>query len=615
MIKIATYLFLLFGVILVTNQTSFAQSDTSTVHQIKGKSYYIHIVEKGNTLYSIQQLYHVPQDIIKKENPSVLDGLSIGEKIYIPVNKNKEETTSVNGNFITHKVKRGQTIYSIAKEYGVQQKDITIANPELVDGMKKGQLIKIPVQKIKQTTSALEEGEEVYKTHLIKKGETLYSLSKFYNVLVDSIKIVNDGLSGGLREGVTIFIPIKQIIITDTSSVETLLQPFHLTDSLLLDTIVKKEEYEIALLLPFYLEENDRLERDREPTDKKNIYSKSKFAIEFYNGFLMSLDSISNDSTKFKLFVYDTRGRDSITVASILLKEELKKVDLIVGPLYGSNFRQAAQFAKQNRIPIVSPVKQNNKVLLGNPFVFKPIPSMSTIVDDVVTLVIDSFKNDNLLAIACKEAKEKILIDLYVKQYNNRILGATDDTLIYSSIKTLYTSSRRIKMDSILAMLSVEKHNVIFVPSTDQIFITNLLNQLISVLNQEDAPDYQVTLVGLEEWLRYENIDLDYFQELNVYLPVSEYIDYNDYKIKQLTQEYMNRFETYPSKIAFSGFDLAYYFGTSLAKDGTVFKHSEEFQGNSINLDFFKTGIESGYENQHTFMLRFNNYTLERIDK
>ncbi|MCL4857335.1 MAG: LysM peptidoglycan-binding domain-containing protein, partial [Flavobacteriales bacterium] len=57
------------------------------VHQINGRSYYIHVVEPGNTLYSISKKYNVPIDVIEKENASVNDGLSLGEKIFIPIKK------------------------------------------------------------------------------------------------------------------------------------------------------------------------------------------------------------------------------------------------------------------------------------------------------------------------------------------------------------------------------------------------------------------------------------------------------------------------------------------------------------------------------------------------
>ena len=92
-------------VILITSQYSYAQTDSLEIHKIKGKEYYIHIVQKGESLYFIHKKYDVPLGVIKKENPSVADGLSIGEKIFVPVKKDIEYELKTDGNFINHKVK------------------------------------------------------------------------------------------------------------------------------------------------------------------------------------------------------------------------------------------------------------------------------------------------------------------------------------------------------------------------------------------------------------------------------------------------------------------------------------------------------------------------------
>jgi len=85
--KSIIYNLLLLAVIFITPELSFAQTDSLEVHTIKGKEYYIHIVEKGESLYFIHKKYDVPLEVIKKENPSVADGLSIGEKVFVPLKR------------------------------------------------------------------------------------------------------------------------------------------------------------------------------------------------------------------------------------------------------------------------------------------------------------------------------------------------------------------------------------------------------------------------------------------------------------------------------------------------------------------------------------------------
>jgi LysM repeat protein len=621
------YYLLLLLLVITSNKISYAQvdslqTDSFEVHTIKGKDYYIHTVEKGGSLYAIHKKYNVPLEIIKKENPSVLDGLSIGEKIFIPVKKSVEYEVKTNGNFINHIVKKQQTLYAIAKLYDVKQKAIVAANPDLVDGLKEGQEIRIPVFSIKKEAPPKDFVEDKkYKTHKIQSGETLYSLSRMYKTTVDSIKLVNGGLEQGLKKGELIYIPfmlsenpIKRNVDTSTVSINAGLAADVIIDSLIMDTalVVRKGEYTIALLLPFYLDANDEMVENRNALDKKSIYPKSKFAIEFYNGVKMALDSISSDSCKFKLFVYDTNGDDSLRIKSLLLKPELAAVDLIIGPLYYDNFKLAAKFAQKNQIPIVSPVKQSNKLLLGNPFVFKVISSKSTSLKEMCTMVVDSFKTENLLAVAYSKSKEKRLIDSYIKTYNYQLLES-EDTTLYSTIKTLEISTN---INTVLGSLHPTKNNVIFVPTTDQTFVTNLFSELTTTLNKKSHQEYRVTLLGLEEWMSFENIDLPYFQTLNVHYCAARFINEEDSLVSSFVTKYVKQNETYPSKNTFLGFDLGCYFGNNLIENGTMFSGNalKEFKGLSINLKFFKTGVESGFENTDSFLLKFEDFTLMKAN-
>ena len=231
--KILTYCFLTtFFVVFSLNV--FSQTDSLKVHEIKGKKYYIHIIEKGESLYAIHKKYNIPLDVLKKENPSVVDGLSVGEKIFIPVKRKDIEEVVLDGNFITHVVQKKQTLYSISKLYKVQQKEIIAVNPDLTNGLKEGQLIKIPVKKLKAEVNDIKDVQITSnrRTHVVSKGETLYSLSKTYDVSVEEIKEVNNGLPQGLREGETIILPNAPVSVLekDTTSINFNLSLIHISE-------------------------------------------------------------------------------------------------------------------------------------------------------------------------------------------------------------------------------------------------------------------------------------------------------------------------------------------------------------------------------------------------
>ncbi|MFP4664241.1 MAG: LysM peptidoglycan-binding domain-containing protein [Bacteroidales bacterium] len=125
------------------------------------------------------------------------------------------EKIMINGEkFYLHKVKKGETMYSICKAYNVEQKELIIHNSELTGGLKEGQSLKIPVRPLKS-----EEPRQIVDTsecHIVqvRRKHTLYALSKQYNVSIQEIYEANPGLEDkGLRRKDTIVIPRHSIVM------------------------------------------------------------------------------------------------------------------------------------------------------------------------------------------------------------------------------------------------------------------------------------------------------------------------------------------------------------------------------------------------------------------
>ena len=94
------------------------------VHKINGTKYYLHVVEPGNTLYGISKLYNVEIRAIDQNNPGVIkDGLKVNQTLLIPVTSdNKRSLGAVveqNEDFLTHQAQPKETLYAISKRYDV----------------------------------------------------------------------------------------------------------------------------------------------------------------------------------------------------------------------------------------------------------------------------------------------------------------------------------------------------------------------------------------------------------------------------------------------------------------------------------------------------------------
>lgn len=124
------------------------------------------------------------------------------QEVQVKISKDK---VRVDGKtYYVHIVQTGETLYSISKAYGVNQSDIAISNPDIYAGLKVGQALKIPVS-IKETQS-----DEDYIYHIVKRKETLFGISRMYNVSMEDIIRLNPEVKEGLKLSQTLRIPKNQ---------------------------------------------------------------------------------------------------------------------------------------------------------------------------------------------------------------------------------------------------------------------------------------------------------------------------------------------------------------------------------------------------------------------
>ena len=200
---------------------------SSEVVVIGGKKYLLHTVEKGQTLYSISQSYDVPQTDIADENPSVKDGLSIGEILRIPVDRMQkgesrkekrrrrhkseemQHALPPSADFFFHPVKPQETVYSISKQYGVDVQTVYQYNPEARKELLVGEILRIPRTKTTATETTVQpsQSDANYFYHKVEKGETLYSISKQYNSKIGDILNANPDARQSLETGSILRIP------------------------------------------------------------------------------------------------------------------------------------------------------------------------------------------------------------------------------------------------------------------------------------------------------------------------------------------------------------------------------------------------------------------------
>jgi len=524
--------------------------------------------------------------------------------------------------YYIHIVQKGETLYAISKKYEVDIKDIVLENPLSINGLKTGQSIKIPIA-VKTRDPRTLDGK--YFFHTVEAGETFYSLSKKYLISADEIKFANPDLAGGLKAGMTIRIPLVKKILLDTIfQKDTTYNNIALDTNINIqeDSLVFRDKYNIALMLPFYLDMNDTIENNKEFGDPEEIYSKSKIALEFYEGALLALDSMKKQGISLRFFVYDTRN-DSNTVIKILQREEMPEIDLIVGPLYRSNLLIVAGCSEKNNIKIVSPLIATNKILIGNPNISKAKPCLETHVEKIASYVLQEYMEKNILVIHNKNHGEKKLFEVFNRSFFQPAQIDTVNGTFQGIInpKTEYTVASVIKeveydeerqMEAIEEVLSIADTNVIIIPSSSQVFVSKIISGLYGLKD-----DYNMIVFGLPSWEYFTNIEIEYLHELNVHIATSSYIDYNNEAIISFEKKYFNKFKTYPGNFAFLGFDVMYYYLNVLKNFGYNFStHLPKITNAGLCLSFRynSTGVGNGYENKNVFILKYIDFEMVRVD-
>ena len=141
-----------------------------------------YIVKQGDTLYSISRVTGISIDELRRINNLNSDILSVGQKILLKEN-------SDNANYIEYIVKKGDNLYSIAKTYGITQKELMDINNLNSNLLSIGQILLIPSNDIETTT------------YIVKPGDTLYKIARDYNTTVTDIISKNNLTSNTLSIG------------------------------------------------------------------------------------------------------------------------------------------------------------------------------------------------------------------------------------------------------------------------------------------------------------------------------------------------------------------------------------------------------------------------------
>jgi tetratricopeptide (TPR) repeat protein len=356
----------------------------------------------------------------------------------------------------------------------------------------------------------------------------------------------------------------KQVPLVEAGELDSVTQQFGWNKSDFIrtsGTAVFKDRYRIALVLPFRTSS-----LDPGPGRKK-----SQLTLDMYEGMKLAADSLQLEGINLDLLAYDT-DHDIEEIKKLIKEEELKNADLIVGPLFQEDAVFVHEFSQANKINLIAnPLSFNIDMVGKNPYAFLFQPSHATIGEKSAELLASEVTNkycmvffgenskDSAMAASFRQTAQKLGLKVVKAQQVNSETSA--DILTSLATATQYDEWRnpkqfKLKLDSI---------GSIFVASDDPLIYTKVIN---SVETRGDS----ILVVGQENWLEDNSVDLSKFEKIKVAFASPNFSSLDSKPYHVFRKKFLQQHGVLPSSYAQKGFEFMMVIGHSLKQYGVYFQ-------------------------------------------
>lgn len=616
------------------------------VKSINGQDYYYYTVKSKETIYGISHKLQISQEEILRYNPTALSGLKNKQQLFFPVAdfskeskaNQKIETVSIpDRTDFTHEVEKGETLYGLARMYGISVDEIMRSNPDVADGLKVGQVLKFSQGKQNSIFVTVKPGETLFSTakkyntsienimrdnpgvspanfksgsvikitpnsakpvkqekivtefypYEIKKGDTFYSIAREKNVSVSELMAANPGIDK-LKKGKMLYIPVSK---TDTVLVSPNADSSNSSKKAeeIYSNVHKSKEkgsINIALMLPYML-------KSASPSKSARLFT------EFYKGFLLAVDEVrATTSKRINIYTYDTEN-SLATVNALLQKSELKRMDLIFAPDNAAQISAIAKFGNDNNINVVNTFSTKSEEYMSNPRFFQVNIPHSYMDQKVMEWFDGNFDGYKIIFLDYADNESKEVLAKFKKHMKGR----------YKSREVNVSSG--LSADALSAMLDPGEKYVFIPSSSSKKALTKVLYALKKV--KEDRIDIDMALVGYPEWTTYTNLQSD-FKKLDTYFYSRFFIDPSGNRAKNLDAKYHkwygeNMIYAAP-KFGILGYDCGKFFLESYIHNNSDFnKRNVDFAGVQSDFNFERTSNWGGFVNKSLYFIHFTPYS------
>ncbi|MBS9767388.1 MAG: LysM peptidoglycan-binding domain-containing protein [Flavobacteriaceae bacterium] len=559
-----------------------------------GSKYYLHKVEKGQTLYAISKAYVTTVNKLLLANKKKNASLREGELLKIPYVEGKRVVQSLK--YKHYIVKKGDTLWSLSKKFGTTEQELIELNAGVEVALVEGRRLIVPV-----VAESQDSYDADYYYHTVKKGETLSRISRHYGLSVKQLKKYNKNIkSNRIRKGDEIRIPIEnaraEVAKVRSINKKTLGQKEVFVEK---DNADKKytpltkipkswkgEPYEKYENISEGFDDNENTEYTPNFESQYKMLlllplkNSSNRMLNYYKGMLLAMKENKDVPVAIDVFDSEKSGRK---VASVLQKH--KDVDFIVGPYSERVFKGALPYAKGKKM-IVSLLSKNNAVY-ENPAVLQINTTEKTINKRIATYVVDKHFSDNVV----------LFNGHSFEKYRASSAGREDKiTQLYNRINAVRDGrgdSEKDYQEAFKPYFDKDKKNIVIVPISDYRLVSQVLNAL-SVYSVND-----VEVIGYYKWKLLPNIAPEMLFNLNVtYFTPFHYVETEQ---EAFVKGYKERFQSFPDDFSYMGYVTMSKLLKGIKSGGSNFykkpllKITKHKNGGYENIDLKKVQFKSDY--------------------
>jgi hypothetical protein len=562
---------------------SYAQTPitiSKEIVKVNGKLMYAHGVKKQETLYSISKAYKITIEELQKYNPSLAEGLKEGTLLYIPVNP--EQQISDKGE---------QTASKDSKQSKKAQQTVNKDNSKVA----------APAENSKQESKKGETvGNSKYITHEVKWYEDLDDIANEYH-MDKSVLIKENNITDETLKGVqTLRIPISQINSKSNSSTQN-------TDAEKNVPAKKQQENKAA-------DGNEYSQTEQVagpvkvavilPLNSKSAKPNTNY-MDFYAGALLAINDLKEAGADITVNAIDQSEYPSSQ--AIMNSGKLTGCNLIIGPVRSTSIREFIPYINKHAIPLVSPLDPAADSLVNkSKYLFQAPPTTDVQFHNLVMMAKEEYEMSparNVVVIYQNGGSDKWAA--------NRIMQLLKkEGIVYSEITYSILQGRTVG-NTFKQKITADKDNIIFVPSYNEAFVSDVLRNL-DILEMPE----RISLYGTPRWRSFEAVDVAEFNKFGLKLSMPFYVDFTNADVQNFTRQFRALYNTEPSANAFNGYDVTKFFTKQIInglKSNLNDTDSLEKEGMlQQQFEFRRKNSNAGFENISTTGITYkSDYSIE----